>query len=438
MAYEVTLPRLGWDMEEGALGGWLKKDGEFVNAGELLFAVEGDKAVQEIEALDSGYLRIAPQAPAQGEKVPVGTLLGYLVPEAELASFRLPGAPGVATPVMAAVQPAMPAAALQQAAEPAVATSSDGHTARRVYISPYARRLAEGMGVAWQRIAGSGRGGRIMARDVQNAAVTIPPVRVTAPAAVATAPAFTPAAMPASAQPAAIPASGRAPMTAVRRNIAEHMARSAHTAAPVTLTCEVDATQLVALRRQLKDDYQAENQPAPSYNDMLAKIAAHALMEHPEINAHIDGDDIVYSTSAHVGVAVDSERGLLVPVLRDVQAKSLRQVTRETATLIEKARRGAAGYDELQGGTFTITNLGMFEIEAFTPIIHLPQCAILGVGQIIPKLVVIDAEREQTAIQQRMALSLTFDHRLVDGAQAARFLQRIKRLIEKPYIWLAG
>ena len=228
-------------------------------------------------------------------------------------------------------------------------------------------------------------------------------------------------------------------MSAVRRSIAEHMAASARTVAPVTLTCEVEATQLVVLRRQLKEDLSAENNPIiPTYNDILAKIVAQALMEHPQINARIDGEEIVFFPSAHIGMAVDTPRGLLVPVLRDVQAKSLRQIAGEAAALIEKTRLGTIAYEDLQDGTFTITNLGMYEIEAFTPIINLPQCAILGVGQIIPKQVVVDAELEKVAIQQRMALSLTFDHRLVDGAQAARFLQRSKRLIEKPYLWLAG
>ena len=146
------------------------------------------------------------------------------------------------------------------------------------------------------------------------------------------------------------------------------------------------------------------------------------------MNARIEGDEIVQFSTAHIAVAVDTERGLLTPVLRDVQAKSLRQIARESAMLIEKTRQGTVAYEDLQGGTFTITNLGMFEIETFTPIINLPQCAILGVGQIIPKQVVVDVEQEKVAIRQRMALSLTFDHRLVDGAQAARFLQRDQTL----------
>lgn len=213
------------------------------------------------------------------------------------------------------------------------------------------------------------------------------------------------------------------------------MAASAHTAAPVTLTSEVDATELVRLRKQLQDD---GGQPVPSYNDLLAKLAARALMEHPAANARLDGDSIVQAATANIGVAVDSERGLLVPVLRDVQAKSLRQVAQESKALIERARAGLAAPDDLQGGTFTITNLGMYEIDAFTPIINLPECAILGVGRIVARQVVVDADAERVAIRRMMFVSLTFDHRLLDGAPAARFLQRVKQLIEKPYLWLAG
>ena len=196
------------------------------------------------------------------------------------------------------------------------------------------------------------------------------------------------------------------------------MAASAHTVAPVTLTTEADATELVRLRKQLKDDTVgaglASAQPVPSYNDLLAKLTAQALLEHPMVNARFEGDSILQSATANIGVAVDTDRGLLVPVLRDVQTKSLRQIARESAALIEKARTGRVTVDELQGGTFTITNLGMYEIDAFTPIINLPECAILGVGRIVPKQVVVDAEAERVAIRQMVFLSLTFDHRLVE------------------------
>ncbi len=428
MAFEITLPRLGWDMVEGSLGSWLKAEGEYVQSGEMLFTVEGDKAIQEIEALDSGYLRILPNGPQPGEKVPVGTLLAYLVPKEELETFQFTGAAQVEAPQPAA-EPVV-AASPAQSPEPVASHSSDGRK-RRVYISPYARRLAESLGVDWRLVAGSGMGGRIMARDVEQQAAAL--MMTTAPAAPVRQ-AFT---LPAASQPPAVPAA-RLPMTQVRKKIAEHMAYSAHTAAPVTLTSEVDATQLVALRKALKEDAATSGLPLPSYNDLLAKLCAQALLEHPMVNARIEGDEIVQLPTVNVAIAVDTERGLIVPVLRDVQSKTLRQLARESAALVEKTRNSAASYEDLQGATFTITNLGMFDIDAFTPIIDLPQCAILGVGRIVPKQVVVDADAGVTAIQQCMFLSLTFDHRLIDGAQAARFLQRVKKLVENPYLWLVG
>jgi pyruvate dehydrogenase E2 component (dihydrolipoamide acetyltransferase) len=427
MAYEITLPRLGWDMVEGSLGSWLKKDGEYVQAGEMLFSVEGDKAVQDVEALDSGYLHILPGGPQLGDKVPVGTVLGYLVPEEEQVSFRFPAAfQAEMSPAAASIESPgeqLPAGKV----EPASSSSGDGRK-RRIYISPYARRLAESLGVDWRAVKGSGLAGRIMARDVQMSAAGL---KASQPAISQVLP------LAAAGLPPAVAAS-RLPMTQVRKKIAEHMAFSAHTSAPVTLTTEVDATQLVALRKVLKEDAASSELPLPSYNDLLAKLCSQALVEHPMLNARIEGDEIVQLPSVNVAVAVDTGRGLIVPVLRDVQAKTLRQVARESAALIEKTRSGAVAYGDLQGATFTITNLGMFDIDAFTPIIDLPQCAILGVGRIQPKQVVVDADTGKTAIQQRMFLSLTFDHRLIDGAQAARFLQRVKRLVENPYLWLAG
>jgi len=436
MAFEITLPRLGWDMEEGSLADWLKKDGEFVNAGELLFTVEGDKAIQEIEALDSGYLKTLPYGPQKGEKVPVGTLLGYLVPEEELAEFHIPGqslepVTVQATQVQAVAQPAG-----NHLEEPSPAPV-DGRK-RRVYISPYAKRLAQGLGVDWQGIRGSGKGGRIMALDVEQAAMmkqkAAVPVPVPTPSpSVSAINAIQPIA-PQVAQYAV----ERHTITPLRKKIAEHMAYSAHTSAPVTLTTEVDATELVALRKTLKEDSAITGQPVPSYNDLLTKLSCQALLEHPLINARIEGEEVVQMGAVNIAVAVDTERGLIVPVLKDVQTKALRQLARESAVLIERTRNGSITYEELQGATFTITNLGMFEIDAFSPIIDLPQCSILGVGRIAPKPVVVDIETEKVAIRQCMILSLTFDHRLIDGAQAARFLQRVKHFIERPYLWMAG
>jgi pyruvate dehydrogenase E2 component (dihydrolipoamide acetyltransferase) len=436
MAFEITLPRLGWDMEEGSLADWLKKDGEFVNTGELLFTVEGDKAIQEIEALDSGYLKILPNGPQKGEKVPVGTLLGYLVPEKELAEFHFPGR----VPEPVATQAIEARTTVQPTGHPSeepVLLPADGRK-RRVYISPYAKRLAKGLGVDWQDIRGSGKGGRIMALDIERAAEMKRETAAPAPLPATIPPVPAATAMQPTAMQVVQFAAARQAITPLRRKIAEHMAYSAHTSAPVTLTTEVDATELVGLRKALKEDSAINGQLVPSFNDLFAKLSSQALLEHPLVNARIDGEEIVQGGTVNIAIAVDTERGLIVPVLRDVQTKTLRQLARESSALIERTRDGSITYEELQGATFTITNLGMFEIDAFTPIIDLPQCAILGVGRIAPKQVVVEVETEKVGIRQCVVLSLTFDHRLVDGAQAARFLQRIKRFIEHPYLWMAG
>jgi len=431
MAFEVVMPRLGWNMEQGAVVGWRKKDGDSVTAGEILFEVESDKAVQEVEALESGLLRIPPQSPPLGTQVPVGTLLAWLVkpgedmPSSDAAALAVaPAAAGMApaakTSGSASSLPAAPSAGAHAAETP------HPPTGKRIRISPRARRAASQLGVDWTLLSGSGSSGRILERDVQQAAAAGTGAPATAARAVRAHEAVT---------AAGTPSLDVLPISSVRRLTAERMSAGAHTTAPVTLTTEADATDLVRLRSQLKGE---GARPAPSYNDLLTKLAADALVDHPELNARFEGDSIVQSASVNVAIAVDTERGLLAPVVRDVQSKSLRQVARETADLIERARGGRIRPEELRGGTFTITNLGMYEIDAFTPIINLPECAILGVGRIVAKQVVTDAEAGTVAIRHMVVLSLTFDHRLVDGAPAARFLQRIKRNIEMPYLWLAG
>jgi pyruvate dehydrogenase E2 component (dihydrolipoamide acetyltransferase) len=475
MPFEVVLPRLGWNMESGRLGEWLKKDGEHVQAGDVLFTVEGDKATQEVEALESGILRIPPSSPSPGQEVPVGTLLAYLVEPSALADFRFETTDSAATPD--AVASHRPVAAEDA---PAVPPGPESRPPISPPISPRARRVARELGVDWTQLQGSGRTGRIVERDVRQAAAQAPrggdlpasisplarrvaiDLGVDVDALAAQMPgqrirradveqeaerAQSARVSPPVADSTAMPAGAILPVTTVRRIIADRMAASAHTVAAVTLTTEADATELVQLRTQLKDDIAqaglastppAAAQVVPSYNDLLAKLVAQALLEHPAVNARFQGDTIVQAATANIGVAVDTDRGLLVPVLRDVQAKSLRQVARESAALVDKARTGRISPDDLHGGTFTITNLGIYEIDAFTPIVNLPECAILGVGRIVPKQVVVDAAAGRVAIRHMVFLSLTFDHRLVDGAPAARFLQRIKQYVEKPYLWLVG
>ena len=463
MAIEIVMPKFGWTMEEGVLAEWTKQDGDAVKTGDVLFTVESDKALNEVESFETGVLRIPPDSPPVGTMVRVGARLAYIVQPGERAPFEDQAA--------SAALPVIPTSGAEAAA---AAAGTDARLAPRSRpvrhpASPRARRLAAELNVDVARLPGSGRTGRVVERDVRAASASrLAPE----PAAVRASPVARRAAaelginleqlaasrpgqrlertdVEAAARQAAVtelqpalPAGEAseqfAPMSSVRRLTAERMLAGAHLTAPVTLTTEADATELVRLRAQLKNDPQATTQPIPSYTDLMAKIAAHALLEHPALNARLAGETIIQSSAVHIGVAVDTERGLLVPVVRNAQDKGLRQIARETAALAERARAGRLSADELHGSTFTVTNLGMFEIDAFTPIINLPECAILGMGRIQAKQVVVDVAAERVAIRQMMFLSLTFDHRLVDGAPAARFLQRIKQLIEQPYLWLVA
>jgi pyruvate dehydrogenase E2 component (dihydrolipoamide acetyltransferase) len=410
MAIEIVMPKLGWTMEEGVLAEWIKHDGDTVAAGDVLFTVESDKALNEVESFENGILRIGPDSPAVGSTVPVGGRLAYIVRAGERAPFEEMALP---EPIADSGGPA----GINRAA------TGDGEGVSRRKISPRARRAADELGVDVNRVRGSGRGGRIVERDVraagrgESAAGSLP-------------------SRPSRGEPRLPVSADNAPSPATRRLIAERMMAGAHTTAPVTLTTEADATELVRLREQLRRDPAASALPLPSFSDLFVKLAAHALDEHPALNARLEGEAMVQASAAHIGLAVDTERGLLVPVVRDAGAKRLRQIAGETARLVERARAGRLSADEMRGGTFTLTNLGMYEIDAFTPILNLPECAILGLGRIVPKVVVVDAAAERTAIRHMQFLSLTFDHRLVDGAPAARFLQRIKQLVEQPYVWL--
>jgi pyruvate dehydrogenase E2 component (dihydrolipoamide acetyltransferase) len=452
MAVEIVMPRLGWTMEEGVLVEWIKHDGDPVSPGEILFTVESDKALNEVEAFEGGILRIPPDSPPPGTAIKVGGLLAYLVQPGEPAPFEI----GVQVDAPLAARPAVS----ETASTAAHILASDAGARNAPPISPRARRVALELGVDWQTLRGSGRTGRIVERDVRAAAA-----QLGSPASVRATPLarrvardlnvdlsqIAPAADGKRIQRADVERAARSqaslppsvpgtkiPLSGVRRVTAERMAASARAAAPVTLTTEVDATELVHLRKQLKADAERQTRPVPTYTDLLVKLCAQALVEHPALNARFDDDAIVQADAVHIGIAVDTERGLLVPVLRDAHLKSIRQIADESRELIERARTGALQADEMQGSTFTITNLGMYDIDAFTPIVNLPECAILGIGRIVPKQVVIDAEAERLAIRHMVFLSLTFDHRVVDGAPSARFLQRIRQFVEQPYLWLAG
>jgi pyruvate dehydrogenase E2 component (dihydrolipoamide acetyltransferase) len=458
MTIEIRMPRLGWTMEEGAFGEWLKADGDAIQPGDLLYTVEGDKATQEVEALDAGILRIDPAGPRGGDMVTVGTLLAYLTKPGEPVTFA-PSTQSTAAPTIAAQSPiANPQSPIPNPQSPVATTPA---------ISPRARRVAGELGVDWSHLTGSGRTGRIVERDIRAAAAVqeaTPAIRAT-PVAIrmaqevgvdlaalaaqkpgqrigredveAALAAQSAAATP--TQPQSVPpvASGaeRLPVSRVRRLIAQRMRESAQSTAAVTLTTEADATELVALRSQLKATFAGRDRPVPTYNDLLIKLTAVALADHPLLRAVWGEEELLIEPGIHIGLAVDTAEGLLVPVVRDVQTQSIRQIAAATRSLIGQAQRRQLSPDALQGGNFTITNLGMYNIDAFTPLINLPQCAILGVGRIVEKPAVHNG---QIVPRQRVALSLTFDHRVVDGAPAARFLDTVRGYIEQPLLWLVG
>jgi pyruvate dehydrogenase E2 component (dihydrolipoamide acetyltransferase) len=448
MASEILMPRLGWSMEEGVFGGWLKQDGETVRAGDLIFTVEGDKATQEVEAFDNGVLRIPPNGPQPGDIIPVGARLAFILRPGE----SIP-AEGSNVKRQSKIQ----------------------NLKSKIAISPRARRVAHALGVDWMQLTGSGATGRIVERDIRAAATQTTqqnraqrrtqrapaPGRDATPVAqrmaqeaginlsdlvaqraggkidradVEAAIAAHTAAKPGSA-PEGNSTSETIPVTRIRRLTAQRMVESAHTTAPVTLTTEADATALVALRQQIKSALTARNLPVPSYNDLLIKLVAIALYEHPLLNATWTEQEILVHEDIHIGLAVDTAEGLIVPVVQSVATKSLRQIAVETKSLIERAHARQLSPDDLQGGTFTITNLGMYNIDVFTPIINLPQCAILGVGRIVKRPAVID---DEIVPRQLITLSLTFDHRIVDGAPAARFLNTVREYVEEPVLWLVG
>ncbi len=431
MAIAITIPRLGWNMDEGVFAGWLKKDGDAIRAGEPLFRLESDKATQEIESLDNGILRIPPGGPKEGDRLAVGVVIAYLVAAGEEAP-EVKASRERERPELA-VQDEVPAASpsvrrlarelgvdLRQVSgsgpggrltaedvrgrkEPSASPAAAGRRGDHPASSPRARRVAQELGVDWTRLHGSGRGGRVRERDVRAAAgarVQHPPARAV-------------------------------PVGSVRRTIAERLLHSLRSTAPVTLTTTVHAGNLVNLREQ----FRAIGEDIPGYTDFLVKLAATALVRHPLLNARWEGEQVLVSEEIHVGIAVDTEAGLLVPVVRDANRLSLRQVAARSRELVERARQNRLTPDDVRGGTFTVTNLGGYGIEAFTPIIRYPECAILGVGRIDRRPV---AAEDRVVVGRVLTLSLTFDHRIVDGAPAARFLQDLARLIEHPGPALVG
>jgi pyruvate dehydrogenase E2 component (dihydrolipoamide acetyltransferase) len=449
MPFEITMPQLGLTMEKGTVVEWLVGEGDQISIGQEIFQAETDKSVVAVEAHEAGTLaRILVPA---GQEVAVGTVLAVglapgealpanwqpsqpasTAPQPEPASQQAPAPPqaGAGGPLDAswkaralARQAGLDLATLVGrepggrvvAADVEAALTGKEAANPTVKATPVAANLAEALGLDLTQVRGSGPGGRIGQEDVLAAAAAL--IRQKA------------AALP-PREPGLPQVASAAPLKGVRKIISEGMARSVHTTARVTLFREVDVSQFARAR----DRFIAQG-VSFSYNDLLIQICAVALHEFPAANARLGGGKIEYLDRVNVGLAVDTERGLLVPVVHDADRLTLPQIAAETARLVAAARSGRIPPDDLSGGTFTVTNLGMFGVEGFTPVINLPECCILGVGKIVRKPVVID-ERDTIVVRPTMTLSLVFDHRVIDGTPAARFLDRIAQLIEDPVLLL--
>lgn len=402
MATNVVMPQMGYDMREGTVVRWHKEEGETVNRGEVIADIETDKATVEFEAYTGGVLgRIVAAA---GVAVPVGELIaiitdpGEAIPDAPAASAPAAAAPGTAVaPVIA-----MPAT---EAAVPA----GDG----QVRASPIARRLARERGIDLALVAGSGPNGRITERDVENYQ---PPV---APA---------PPSVPAPAgEPAPAAADARIELSRMRQTIARVTSDSKTTAPHFYVTAAVDMGKAMALRREINDA--ADPESRVSVNDLMVKACALALAKHPKFNAFYRGDYLQVNGAMNIGIAIALETGLILPGVSNCESKSLLQIAAATKDLIARANSGTLRNEEYSSTTFSISNMGMFDVESFTAIIYPPHAAILAVGSVKEQPVVRDG---QLGIGQMMKATLSTDHRVADGAEAAQFLMEIKRALENP------
>jgi pyruvate dehydrogenase E2 component (dihydrolipoamide acetyltransferase) len=427
---KVVMPKLSEAMESGKIIKWLKKEGDRVQGGDILAEVETDKADVEMEAFGAGVLRkILAQA---GEKAPVGTLIGVIAEPSDDISALLAGAPPAAdaagagaassarkdtrpeaAPTAAAAPPAPAPPRPAVVPAPAAVTAAGGiampASPGRVKASPLAKKIAAQSGVDLRLLEGTGPGGRIIRRDVEQASARGVSAR------------------PAAAVPTlAGPEYEDRPLSPIRATIAKRMPLSKAPVPHFYVTSEVAMDRAWELREELNA---IEDQPKVSVNDFVVRASALTLMKHPEINASFQGDSIRVWRRAHIGIAVALEDGLITPVLRDCQAKSLVQIAEEARGLAERTRARKLRATELSGATFSISNLGMFDVAEFSAIINPPEGAILAVGSVRRVPVIEDAG---LGVGRRMMLTLACDHRVMDGAMGARFLQDLKRLLEEP------
>ncbi|MFN8523799.1 MAG: dihydrolipoamide acetyltransferase family protein [Chloroflexota bacterium] len=398
---EVTMPRLSDTMLEGTVSRWLKQPGDHVDRGEILVEIETDKATMELEAYESGVLQqvLVPV----GQTVPIGQPIALI------------GQNGVSATDAPAVTMPAPAPASQPEPVPAriPTVAESGPSPDGVRASPMARRIARERGLDLHRIQGTGPHGRVTRSDVETALVEVPA---------------------AAAQPLVTDGPDQTiqeiPLSGMRRTIARRLTESMQTAPHFYVTSVVDVSALVQVRAQMNQQLTDAGEAGRiSVNDFIVKAAALSLRAMPEVNVSYGGDRLLRKSRIHVGIAVALENGLVVPVVRDADRASLGEISRATRDLAERARAGKLAPAELTGGTFTVSNLGMFGVEQFTAVINPPEAAILAVGGVATEPAYVEG---QLVPRERMRLTLSVDHRALDGATGARFLQRIKSLLESP------
>lgn len=426
MSTKVFMEALSPTMEEGRLVKWLKAEGDAVKSGDVLAEVETDKAVMELVARGDGILR--KRLIPEGTTAAVSSLVGIIAGADEDISALLGGAaaPAAAAPAASAPAAAAPAATAATAAPSAAPAAAPvaAPASGRVTASPLARRIAGDAGLDIRSIQGSGPGGRIVKRDIE-AAMQGQGARAAAPAATAAAPA--PSFRPAPSF------NGEAfrdePLTQIRKTIAKRLSESIGPIPTFYLTAEFDLSRAADLRSvaaELGDAFKV------SFNDIILKAVATALTQHPEVNAHWLGDKIRYFNTVHLGMAVATDDGLIVPVIFDAQTKGMAQISAEAKVLAKKARERKLKPEEFTGSTFSVSNLGMMQIDQFTAIINPPEAAILAIGAIEDKVVVgADGGFE---VKKKLRVTMSCDHRIIDGAVGAKFLQTLRRLIENPLL----
>jgi 2-oxoglutarate dehydrogenase E2 component (dihydrolipoamide succinyltransferase) len=429
MTIEVRVPQLPESVADATLVSWHKKAGDTVARDENLVDLETDKVVLEVPAPAAGVLKEIKLA--DGTVVTSGQVLA-VIEEGAIAGAAATAAAAKPAPVAApaAAPAASGAAAPAAAAGTSAATASAGAAAAK--LSPAAKRVIEENRIDPKTLIGSGRDGRVSKSDIvnylQNQDAPAAAAPRTAPAAKAPAPAPAPAA-PAAPSARGARAEQRVPMTRLRARIAERMVQAQATQALLTSFNEVDLHGVNELRARYKGPFEKQHGVKLGFMSFFAKACVEALRKFPSVNASVDSSDIVYHEYFDIGIAVSTDRGLIVPILRDTDQMSFAEIERSIANFAERARNGSITIEELTGGTFTITNGGVFGSLLSTPIVNAPQSAILGMHKIQDRAVVIDG---QVVVRPMMYVALTYDHRIIDGREAVQFLVTVKQCLEDP------